>query len=210
MSSPPITIGQLTNVPAPNSPMASAWAQDVSKRVVQRFVSFASLNSLWPPATAGQGAVASIDGTQILYRSDGTTWNAVAQGAVGGEYAWSPTLPGLASGGIIQPSYTAATDPQGFLSPGTTFTCPAGFGGIYAFGYRFYTNLTPDQICNLTLNTSDSRSFATVLNATQTKTAGTFTFRFDAGQSFYTEVYNGSTGTIQFNVAAHLIRVATL
>lgn len=51
---PPITVGELTNVPAPGSPIAAQWAQDVSSRVVQRFPTKAALDA-WVPANGARG-----------------------------------------------------------------------------------------------------------------------------------------------------------
>lgn len=57
MASSPITIGELANVPAPGAPVKSAWAQDVTGRIVHRFASMAERDSKWPAAVAGRGAM---------------------------------------------------------------------------------------------------------------------------------------------------------
>src|SRR5215468_72001 len=70
MASPPITIGELTDVPAPLSPVKSAWAQEVSNRVVQRFANFTALNA-W---TAANGSVAFDSATNRLWLRAGGAW----------------------------------------------------------------------------------------------------------------------------------------
>lgn len=42
---PPITIGELTNVPRPESGIRAAWAQAVSSRIIHRFASFAAMTA---------------------------------------------------------------------------------------------------------------------------------------------------------------------
>lgn len=69
-ANPPIVIGELADVPAPGSPIASAWAQEVSSRVVQRFANAAALNAYAGPA----GAFATLAGTGRLFARAGTAW----------------------------------------------------------------------------------------------------------------------------------------
>jgi hypothetical protein len=82
MANPPITIGELGNVPAPLSPIQSDWAQDVTRRIVQRFASIAERDADWPPATAGRGAVCTVTGNpQRLFITDGATWQPLRDAA---------------------------------------------------------------------------------------------------------------------------------
>lgn len=68
---PPITIGELTNVPAPGSQLAAQWAQDVSSRVVQRFATTAALKAWAAPV----GAFAVALDTGVMWRRDtGPIW----------------------------------------------------------------------------------------------------------------------------------------
>ena len=88
MPSPPITIGELTDVPAFDSPIASPWAQEASRRIVHRFATTAERDAKYPAATAGTGAVCEV--AAVVYVSDGTRW-------VGGHYGisatWLNTIP---------------------------------------------------------------------------------------------------------------------
>jgi len=70
---PPITVGSLSNVPAPGSQLAAQWAQDASSMVVHRFASRASLDG-WA-APVGACAVTVDDGT--LYRRKAGAWSRV-------------------------------------------------------------------------------------------------------------------------------------
>jgi len=79
MAAPPIQIGELTDVPAFNSPIASPWAQEVSRRVVHRFASTAARDAAYPANTAGQGAMCEVVTT--LYISDGVKWVDLARTA---------------------------------------------------------------------------------------------------------------------------------
>lgn len=75
-----VTIGELTDVPDPGSPIGSAWAQEVSKRVVQRFPTISALVAAWPAATAGVGALAVVTNVNhpVLYVSNGVNnWKLV-------------------------------------------------------------------------------------------------------------------------------------
>ncbi len=95
LAAPPVTIGELTDVPAPGSPVASPWAQEVTRRAVHRFPDAATRDAKYPAATAGVGAVCTVAGT--LYTSNGTVW--VGKLRVIGTVL-APSGPG-AGGGII-------------------------------------------------------------------------------------------------------------
>ncbi len=69
-ANPPITIGELTDVPAPGSAIASAWAQEVSGRVVQRFANLTALNT-W---AADNGSVAITLDLNLLWRRVAGAW----------------------------------------------------------------------------------------------------------------------------------------
>lgn len=88
-ATPPITIGELTNVPAPGSAIAAQWAQDISSRVVQRFTTTAALKA-W---TAPTGAFAVALDTGIVWRR-----------AAGGGWAqftpWTGHAAGVALNGV--------------------------------------------------------------------------------------------------------------
>lgn len=73
------TIGELTNVPQPGSAVQSAWAQDVSGRVLHRFANFAALNAWDAPA-----------GAHAVTLDDGMIWLATAAALPN---KWSHRLP---------------------------------------------------------------------------------------------------------------------
>jgi len=68
---PPITIGSLSNVPAPGGQLAAQWAQDVTGYVVHRFANKAALNA-WAAPT---GAFAVQTDNGILWRRVATGWS---------------------------------------------------------------------------------------------------------------------------------------
>lgn len=67
---PPITIGELVDVPAPGSQIAAQWAQEVSARVIHRFANFAALNAWAAPS----GSFAVTLDTGVLWRRFGAAW----------------------------------------------------------------------------------------------------------------------------------------
>lgn len=77
MPNPPITIGELADVPAPGAPVYSPWAQEISNRVIQRFATVAARDAAWPAATAGNGAVCVVlaaDVTGGMWEVHGGAW----------------------------------------------------------------------------------------------------------------------------------------
>lgn len=81
---PPITVGSLSNVPAPGSQIAAQWAQDVSKLGVHRFPSTTARDAVYSAAAAGEGAYCETADTDTLWRSNGTAWQRVMN--IGGTY----------------------------------------------------------------------------------------------------------------------------
>jgi hypothetical protein len=79
MANPPITIGELTDVPAPGSPIASPWPQEVTRRIMHRFATVTERNAKYPAAAAGAGALSIVTAApQRIAYSDGTKWVALA------------------------------------------------------------------------------------------------------------------------------------
>jgi len=68
---PPITVGVLTNVPAPGSQLAAQWAQDASGMLLQRFPTTAALQA-W---AAPNGAYAVAVDTGIIWRRITGVWS---------------------------------------------------------------------------------------------------------------------------------------
>lgn len=98
MANPPITVGELTDVPAPGSPIASAWSQEVSNRVVQRFATKTALDT-WA-AAAGSLAV-TLDTNTLWQRVAGVwlqkpvVWRAIGNGTTGVVGGTQVPVPGL-------------------------------------------------------------------------------------------------------------------
>jgi hypothetical protein len=153
---PPVTIGELTDVPAPGSPIASPWAQETTNRIMHRFVNVAERDAKWPAAVAGSGALCVTTGDGTVYVALAGLWNAYAWPQ---SYPWiAPTmlnswvavaagylLPGyrkigVAAGDMIQvrgqiksgsAAVAAFTLPAGYRPP-ATFTLPTDQVGAYA------------------------------------------------------------------------------
>lgn len=73
-TNPPVTIGEITTVPAPGSGVTSAYHQTVTNRVLHRFATAAAMTAAWPPATAGKGAHAYTLDTNTMWVCDGAGW----------------------------------------------------------------------------------------------------------------------------------------
>lgn len=115
-ANPPITIGELTDVPAPGSAIASQWAQEVSARVLQRFANNAALQA-W---AAPDGAQAIDLATARTYVRKGGAWIAdglQAQGMlVWRQGALSSGAIGNVDTGIVELTF-------GFTVPGNENRC---------------------------------------------------------------------------------------
>jgi hypothetical protein len=72
MASPPITVGELSDVPAPLSPVNAQFHQEVANRIVHRFGTVAAMNA-W---AAANGSLAFVAPT--IYLRQGGTWVALA------------------------------------------------------------------------------------------------------------------------------------
>lgn len=70
---PPITIGELTDVPAPGSQLAANWAQEVSGRIVHRYANRSALDA-W---AAPNGSFAVTLDDMSLYRRKGGAWSRI-------------------------------------------------------------------------------------------------------------------------------------
>jgi hypothetical protein len=74
-ANPPITIGELTDVPAPGSPIASAWTQEVTRRTMHRFATVAARDAAYPAAAAGAGALCiTLDTATVWVVNNAATW----------------------------------------------------------------------------------------------------------------------------------------
>ncbi len=130
MPSPPITIGELVDVPAYDSPIASPWAQETTRRIVHRFASTAERDAKYPAAGAGVGAMCEVAAT--LYISDGTRW-------VGGHYGMSaPYNTGVPVGTLSWWQITGwvPTTADGFsFDPSGNIIQTIPLGGTFTFSW---------------------------------------------------------------------------
>lgn len=105
MANAPISIGELANVPAPLSPIQSAWAQDVTKRIVHRFANVAQRAALYPAPLQGALSIAMDRGWLEMW--DGVSeWKPVG----GGGPDLIPTISapaGTGNGGSLRPGETS-------------------------------------------------------------------------------------------------------
>lgn len=161
----PVTVGALTNVPAPNDPIRSPWAQQASGYVVHPFASLAALNAGW--STAPNGSVAVALDTSVMYLRRASAWEPVvprpapytALSAVGqtGIVAAVVDIAGLAVGPItaiaghrylITVSLTVQQNPAGtfglYITDGTNAIKQQAFATIVAAGYQVMTSVVVD------------------------------------------------------------------
>lgn len=75
----PITIGELTDVPAPLAPIRSQWAQEVTNRCVHRFTTNAQMNA-W---AAGDGSLAYTTESKGLWLRRNGAWVQSSSALVG-------------------------------------------------------------------------------------------------------------------------------
>ena len=76
MASPPITVGELTDVPAPQSPVNAQFHQEVANRIVHRFTTVVQMNG-W---AAANGSIAYCAETGAHYaRLSGGWWQLALQ-----------------------------------------------------------------------------------------------------------------------------------
>lgn len=89
MPVPPITIGELNNVPTPLSDIKSNWAQDATARVVHRFASVGAMAA----SNLTDGALATVGG--IYYGRVAGVWTEFAFGANAWTTGWAPAVTGF-------------------------------------------------------------------------------------------------------------------
>jgi hypothetical protein len=125
-ANPPVTIGELTDVPAPGSAIASAWAQEVTNRIVHRFATKAALDA-WAAANGSVGVTAD---NGVWLRVAGAwqlvTGDRVGFGALNAGQSWL-------SGQNFPMSWpTESFDTDNFGAGGASITIPAGLSGMYS------------------------------------------------------------------------------
>lgn len=94
-ANPPVTIGELADVPAPGSAIASAWAQEVTRRTMHRFATVAARDAAYPAAAAGPGALCvTTAAPQREWVVIGTAWVPLADWATPAGYVAASALAG--------------------------------------------------------------------------------------------------------------------
>jgi len=78
-ANPPVQIGELTDVPAPGSPILSAWSQEVTARINHRFASTAARTTAWSapnpvPVKGTMSYLATNNPTEGPEYWDGVAW----------------------------------------------------------------------------------------------------------------------------------------
>lgn len=109
MANPPITIGPFANVPAPGSPIASNWAQQISNYVATLAVGPELLESTNPGDTGGGGPP--------------TAWITVNR-----------TAPPWANRVVVDVAFTGAL---AFAAGGNTFSANLAVAGVTGGGFTF-------------------------------------------------------------------------
>lgn len=104
---PPITIGELIDVPTPGSSIVSPWTQEVSNRIIHRFATTTAMNA-WAAANGSIACVTAAPGSEQWFLRYKSTWQQFAgafpfgfytlQGATsipdntGPKLAWTPIV----------------------------------------------------------------------------------------------------------------------
>jgi hypothetical protein len=131
---PPITVGELTTVPAPGAPIASQWANDVTRRAVHRFANVAARDSAYPAASSGTGAVCVTTDTGTFWEVIAGAWVAVAWGRYGMQWQRATAL-SCANATFVPLVFDTqvfpATGTAWGAVPNATVTVPAGGTGMY-------------------------------------------------------------------------------
>lgn len=156
MANPPITVGELVDVPAPLSRVLSPWAQEVSNRIVHRFATVAARDAAWPAATAGTGALCVTTADGRLWRSTGAVWvfagNTTTAGRPGFDLRRAAAL-AVANGATVTIAWdTKTADPDGWAPTLPTITCPAAWAGAYQFSCFLQWSATFSSMAYLRLN----------------------------------------------------------
>lgn len=129
-ANPPITIGELADVPAPGSAILSAWTQEVSNRIVHRFATKVLLDG-W---AAADGSFGYVSGEHRYYLRDGGAWIRTGWGTAAGRTIFDAqsAVVAIGSGALVPINWTSeTTDSDGFGALGSAITIPPGLGGLY-------------------------------------------------------------------------------
>jgi hypothetical protein len=154
MASPPITVGELSDVPAPLSPVNAQFHQEVANRITHRFASVAQMNA-W---AAGNGSIAYVAPT--LYLRQGGAWVPLApQSAVDA----ANTARANADATLQTNINNVANSAQGQINAlnAALATYPQG---MLARSYAGFVDLSPSTqvVCSVTWTADPSRWYRLV------------------------------------------------
>lgn len=206
MATAPITVGELTDVPAPGSPIASAWAQEASNRVVQRFANKAALDA-W---AAANGSVAVTLDTNRLYLRIAGVWTYIDGARVG----FSAVNPGQswATGQTFSMNWPQESfDSDGFGSGGAPLTIPAGLDGVYTV--NAYTVAAGAIVGGLSTRVELVVAGAVVavglIPTNQGAISVAWTQVIVAGQNAQVQIVNGHNAAMTYSGSVRLFRVGS-
>lgn len=124
---PPMTIGELHDVPVPGSAIGAAWAEEVSARVIHRFASVIARDAAYPAATAGAGGMSwTNDHGGVLWKSNGTAWVTVTPALVGSIDMWAGAVVPAGYLACDGQAYPRTLYPELFAAIGTTWGATDG------------------------------------------------------------------------------------
>jgi hypothetical protein len=130
----PITVGELTDVPAAGSNVAANFHQEVANRVVQRFANFAALNA-WAAGDGSQGY--TVDTRRVWLRVAGA-WRPFAGSMPRFRLNMTNGLTLAPTTGTPVPWMAESFDTDDVHSVAANqsrITIPAALAGVWAMGY---------------------------------------------------------------------------
>ena len=203
-AAPPITVGELVDVPAPGSPIASQWAQEISNRVVQRFATKAALDA-WAAANGSVGVTAD---NGVWLRAAGV-WQLIGGDRVG--FAAINAGQSWLAGQTFSMSWpTESYDTDGFGAGGAPLTIPAGLDGIYVMAA--YIGAAGAIVAGSPTSVSLVVAGAIVANAlipiAQTSVSVSFVNAMSAGQNMQVQIVNGHNASMQYSGQVRLHRIS--
>jgi hypothetical protein len=130
-AAPPVTIGELVDVPAPGSPIASQWAQEVTNRAVHRFANNAARDA-W---AAANGSLAyTADRGRLWMRVAGAWW--LIEGQTPRVACRAATNNNLATGLFLNVPWDGVNDADtDGMHPASGTRITATIPGLYLFSY---------------------------------------------------------------------------
>lgn len=199
---PPITIGELTDVPTPGAAIASLWTQEVTNRALHRFANFTTLTG-W---AAANGSIAITTDNSRIYLRYGGAWRWIAGGSPPG-FIGAPTGTQTVNSGVATTAQWGGTevDPDNmFDNTGGIFNCPAAFVGRWRFDYsiRWGVNATGYRNAWLQHGPSTQRYGqvgAPAAGADPTIFSGSAEFIVNANDTVSVATYQTSGVTLQLN-----------